>query len=231
MTRRRTLAGTWQISMPLDMLSIVASTAPPTRSPLAREHRHSRVSPIVSLVPALLLSLGVLWAVGCSRSATSKAGESRAAAQQARKAARTKEDIAREELEQIPPPSKSRYLAVRSKEAYGNPFIEVHPDTVTLEIIFPDEKPAGLESGGLLRPVAARRQRVEVLLPDLPNALASLPAEVWPYGRVVGIAEPATEPRTERVAIRRNVEATIQILNDLGVVVDEWSGTSSTLLR
>ncbi len=51
---------------------------------------------------------------------------------------------------------------------------------------------------------------------DLPQALASLSPDVWPYGRVVAIEESPTAPKTERVAIRRNVEATIQILNDLG---------------
>jgi hypothetical protein len=170
------------------------------------------------------------FAAGCSRGA-SNAAAARVAAEQARKAARTKEEVAREELDQIPPPSKTSYLGVRSKDAYGNPFIEVHPDTVTLEIIFPDQKPEGFTSGSMLRPAAARRQRVEVLVSDLPQALASLPPNVWPYGRVVGIAEPSAEPRAERVAIRRNVEATIQVLNDLGVVVDEWSGSNSTLLR
>ena len=171
------------------------------------------------------------FAAGCSRNATSKAPVSRVAAEQVRKAARAKEDVAREELEQILPPSKSQYLGVRSREAYGNPFIEVHPDTVTLVVIFPDQKPDGFASGSMLRPVAARRQRVEVALSDLPQALASLPPEVWPYGRVVGIAEPPAEPRADRVAIRRNVEATIKVLNDLGVVVDEWSGSNSSLLR
>jgi len=65
----------------------------------------------------------------------------------------------------------------------------------------------------------------------LPQALASLSPEVWPYGRVVAIEESPAAPRKERVAIRRNVEATIQILNDLGVVVDEWTGSTGTLLR
>jgi hypothetical protein len=66
---------------------------------------------------------------------------------------------------------------------------------------------------------------------DLPQALASLPADVWPYGRVVALEESPTAPKTERVAIRRNVEATIQVLNDLGVVVDEWTGANGALLR
>ena len=52
-----------------------------------------------------------------------------------------------------------------------------------------------------------------------------------PYGRVVAVEESPAAPRAERVAIRRNVEATIQILNDLGVVVDEWTGSNGALLR
>jgi hypothetical protein len=214
------------------MLGVVARAKSPSSSPLTRARRRSNAPPVQRRsLAAGLLCMVLPFAAGCSRNATSKAPVSRVAAEQVRKAARAKEDVAREELEQILPPSKSQYLGVRSREAYGNPFIEVHPDTVTLVVIFPDQKPDGFASGSMLRPVAARRQRVEVALSDLPQALASLPPEVWPYGRVVGIAEPPAEPRADRVAIRRNVEATIKVLNDLGVVVDEWSGSNSSLLR
>jgi hypothetical protein len=82
-----------------------------------------------------------------------------------------------------------------------------------------------------LRPVKARKQEIDVRIADLPQALASLSPDVWPYGRVVAIEESPTAPKAERVAVRRNVEATIQILNDLGVVVDEWTGSSGALLR
>jgi hypothetical protein len=137
----------------------------------------------------------------------------------------------RQELEQIPPPSKNRYLSVRTKEAYGNPFLVVHPQTVTLTVLYRDQDPNGFNAGGLLRPVKARKQEIDVRMADLPQALSSLAPDVWPYGRVVAIEESPTAPRTERVAIRRNVEATIQVLNDLGVVVDEWTGSNGALLR
>ncbi len=140
-------------------------------------------------------------------------------------------EMAREQLEQIPPPSKNRYLAVHTKDAYGNPFLVVHPATVTLTIIYRDQDPNAFSAGGVLRPPAARKQEVDVRPGDLPQALSSLPADSWPYGRVVAIEESPTAPRTERVAIRRNVEATIQMLNDLGVVVDEWTGSNGALLR
>ena len=140
-------------------------------------------------------------------------------------------DAARQELEQIPPPSKNRYLSVRTKEAYANPFLVVHPQTITLTILYRDQDPNAFNAGGLLRPAKARKQEVDVRPADLPQALASLAPDVWPYGRVVAIEESPTAPKTERVAIRRNVEATIQILNDLGVVVDEWTGSTGALLR
>jgi hypothetical protein len=183
-----------------------------------------------------LSSVLLLNFCGCSRngpakSAESQAAEARAAQLQARKAARTKEDAAREELEQILPPSKSLYLGIRSRDAYANPFLLVHPNTITLTIIFPDQNPNGFGTGGMLRPAKARRKQFEVRLRELPDALSSLPPEVWPYGRVVGLEESPSAPGGARVAIRRNVEATIQVLSDLGVVVDEWTGSTGTLLR
>src|SRR5258708_21043744 len=115
-------------------------------------------------------------------------------------------EAAREELEQMPPPSKNRYLRVRAKEAYGNPFLVVHAQTITLSILFRDQDPNGFDAGGLLRPVKARKQDVDVRIADLPQALASLSPDVWPYGRVVAIEESPTAPKHERVPIRRNVE-------------------------
>jgi hypothetical protein len=167
---------------------------------------------------------------GC-KVAASNSEPSRATVRQARRAEQTKMDAARQELEQIPPPSKNQYLSVRTKEAYANPFLVVHPQTVTLTIIFRDQDPNGFSAGGILRPANARRQEVDVRPDDLPQALAALSPDVWPYGRVVAIEESPTAPKTERVAIRRNVEATIETLNDLGVVVDEWTGSNGALLR
>ena len=57
---------------------------------------------------------------------------------------------------------------------------------------------------------------------ELPEALLALPAGAWRYGRVVAIAESPLADRKKRASVRRNVEAAIQQLNDLGVVVEEW---------
>ena len=178
----------------------------------------------------LLTCLLLAFTSGCQTSA-STSEPSRATVRQARQAQQTRMDAARQELEQIPPPSKNRYLSVRTKDAYGNPFLVVHPQTVTLNIIYRDQDPNGFSAGGILRPPKARKQEIDVRLDDLSQALAALPQDAWPYGRVAAIEESPTAPRTERVAIRRNVEAAIQILNDLGVVVDEWTGSTGALLR
>jgi hypothetical protein len=206
------------------MLDFVARPQPAS-FPICRQRR--LVFPAIQL--ALLCAL-LPGATGC-RNATQTSAPTRAEVRQERRAEQSKMDTARQELEQIPPPSKNRYLSVRTREAYGNPFLVVHTQTVTLNVLYRDQDPNGFNGGGLLRPVKARKQEIDVRIADLPQALASLAPDVWPYGRVVAIEESPTAPKTERVAIRRNVEATIQILNDLGVVVDEWTGSNGALLR
>jgi hypothetical protein len=199
------------------MLDFVARPKPAS-FPIGRQRR--------LVFPAIQLALSCALLSGVTGSAPT-----RAEVRQERRAEQSKMDTARQELEQIPPPSKNRYLSVRTKDAYGNPFLVVHPQTITLTVLYRDQDPNGFNAGGLLRPVKARKQEIDVRIGDLPQALSALAPDVWPYGRVVAIEESPTAPRTERVAIRRNVEATIQILNDLGVVVDEWTGSNGALLR
>jgi hypothetical protein len=183
-----------------------------------------------SLLPLALFCALLPVVTGCKTDA-STSEPAQPTVRQARQAAQSKMDADRQELEQIPPPSKNRYLSVRTRDAYANPFLVVHPHTVTVSIVYRDQDPAAFSAGGALRPAKARKQEVDVRIEDLPQAIAALSPDVWPYGRVVAIEESPTAPRAERVAIRRNVEATIQILNDLGVVVDEWTGNNGALLR
>jgi hypothetical protein len=183
-----------------------------------------------SLIPLVFVCAFFSYSTGC-KTATTASEPSQPTVRQARQAAQSKMDADRQELEQIPPPSKNRYLSVRTRDAYANPFLVVHPQTVTLTVVYRDQDPQAFSAGGALRPAKARKQEVDVRIEDLPQAISSLSPEVWPYGRVVAIEESPTAPRAERVAIRRNVEATIQILNDLGVVVDEWTGNNGALLR
>ena len=76
--------------------------------------------------------------------------------------------------------------------------------------------------GTLLRTEAARRQELRLRPSDLDEAVAAIPAGAWHYGRVIAVAESSTAAPKDRPKVRRNVEAVIRQLNDLGVVVEEW---------
>jgi hypothetical protein len=132
-------------------------------------------------------------------------------------------DSARQQLDLIPPPSKSRYLALHSLADWENPYLTVEENMATLHLIQADANPSQLGAGGMLRPVAARRQDLTVRVSDLPAALDAVPESSWPYGRVVAIEEAHDTPVSARPAVRRNVEAAIKTLSDMGVVVYEWN--------
>ncbi len=74
----------------------------------------------------------------------------------------------------------------------------------------------------MLRLEAARRQELQIRPVVLSKALIALPDGAWRYGRVVAVAESPDARPKDRPAIRRRVEAVIQKLNDMGVVVEEW---------
>jgi hypothetical protein len=128
----------------------------------------------------------------------------------------------RAELEQIPLPTKSLYIDIHDPAAWDNPFLSVGPDTISLRILLPDANPSPAGQGSLLRPEAARRQQLELRPSDLDQAVAAVPAGAWHYGRVIAIAESPSAAPKDRPKVRRNVEAAINRLNDLGVVVEEW---------
>ncbi len=162
-------------------------------------------------------------AVGCSRSSSVQNPPTpRQERQQQARAAIQGREKEREQLEKIPPPTKSQYIDVHSTEKWQNPFLSVGLNSIKLRVIMPDANPSQIGQGGMLRPASARRQELEIRIADIPEALTALPEKAWPYGRVIAVAEGFTTDRRQRPQIRRNVEATIQILNDLGIVVDEW---------
>jgi hypothetical protein len=128
----------------------------------------------------------------------------------------------RAELEQIPLPTKSLYIDIHDPAAWENPFLSVGPDTISLRILLPDANPSPAGQGSLLRPEAARRQQLDLRPSDLDKAVAAIPAGAWRYGRVIAVAESPSAAPKDRPKVRRNVEAAIKQLNDLGVVVEEW---------
>lgn len=180
------------------------------------------------------LTFSVIFLSGCRQGAKPEGIQQptpRQLQQQQARALAKKEATARVSLEEIPPPSKHLYVNVRSTDAWQNPFLTVHRDTLTLRVIFPQQTTSALDAGTLLHPAAARRQELEIRMSDLPEALAAVPEYSWPYGRVVAIEESATASRQDRAQIRRNVEQAIRIVNDLDVVVDEWTPGGNGLLH
>lgn len=131
-------------------------------------------------------------------------------------------EVIRQDLEEVPPPSKTRYLAVKSLTSWANPYLTVQGKMVTLHVTLADGNTSSLGVGGLLRPVGARRQDLNVRIEDLPSALNAVPQTAWPYGRVIAIEEAHDAPANARPELRRNVEHAIKLLSDLGVVVYEW---------
>ncbi len=178
---------------------------------------------------ALLLVLAVS---GCTEHASEadKAAAAQAAAQrqqQADEAVAARKGIraAEAQLAQLPPPSKGRYLQVHTVEAWNNPFLVVGRKGITLRIAFPANMtvlPNGVLPQARLQAAGPNKRELTMRLIDLPEVLAALGEESWPYGRVVAVEEDPQTPRKERPQMRRNVEAVMAMLNDLDVVANEW---------
>jgi len=196
----------------LGMLVIVRMLPSGFRSPGRVSHS---VPSIAGLALAAVLCLATpLLFTGCNRAA---AGTPVATASP------QEIETGRQQMELIPPPSKSRYMAVRSLSTWENPYLTVQENMATLHVTLADANPSDLGAGGILRPVGARRQDLNIRVSELPAALNAVPENSWPYGRVVAVEEAHDTPASARPAVRRNVEATIKTLSDLGIVVYEWN--------
>jgi hypothetical protein len=136
-------------------------------------------------------------------------------------------DSARQQLDLIPPPSKNRYMAVSSIASWQNPYLTVYPDMITLHILLPDANPSPLGVGGITRPVGARRRDLSISPSQLPAALAAIPADSWPYGRVIAMEEAHNTPSRDRPQTRRTMETAMQQLTTLGIVMYDWNDTGT----
>ncbi len=172
----------------------------------------------------LLLAVAI---VACHKEEQAVVGVAKTAVNAEKQAQATAQEIATEGDQQraalalIPLPTKSMYVDVHEPGAWENPFLSVDTDTLNLRVIMADANPSTLGQGTMLRPEAARRQEIQIHPSDLAKALIALPPGAWRYGRVIAVAESVTTKK-DRPRVRRNVEAAIQKLNDLGVVVEEW---------
>lgn len=170
------------------------------------------VRSIIPLTTALLLAT----LTGCTSTLPTTASSDASVTQ------RRQLDSVREELTQIPLPTKTRYLAVKSLTTWENPYLTIQGNMVTLHVTLADANTSQLGVGGMLRPVGARRQDLNVRTSDLPAALNAIPEASWPYGRVVAVEEAHDAPKSAEPQLRRNMEAAIKTLTDIGVVVYEW---------
>jgi len=170
---------------------------------------------------ALLLFIAV---TACHKEEQAVEGVAKKAASAERQAQATAtlREQQRAQLERIPLPTKSLYVDIHDPGAWVNPFLYVEAETLDLRVNLVDANPSSLGQGTMLRPAGARRQEVQLRPADLADAVTALPAGAWRYGRVIAVAEAPGAPAKDRPKIRRNVEAAIQQLNDLGVVVEEW---------
>lgn len=155
---------------------------------------------------------------GCTQS-TPNPAETRAIAEQQRQ----ETELARQQMERIPPPSKTRYMAVKTLSSWENPYVTVQGGMVTLHVTLADANKSDLGVGGMLRPVGARRQDLNVRVSELGAALNAVPAGSWPYGRVVAVEEAHNTPVNARPEVRRNLEIVMKDLSDVGVVAYEWT--------
>ncbi len=180
---------------------------------------HLNAIAAAAFLPAMFLSLSA-----CHKEEQAVAGVAQNAvnAEHQAQAVASQRDQQRAALALIPLPTKSMYVDVREQDAWANPFLSVDTDTLNLRITLADANPSTMGKGTMLRPAAARRQEIQLHPADLAQALIALPAGAWRYGRVVAVGESPQASRKDRPKLRRNVEAVIQQLNDLGVVVEEW---------
>ena len=192
---------------------------------LVSRHPHVNLSITLRVTAMLLLGMST---TACHKQEQAVVGVAQHAvnaeqqAQQAAQAAATKRDQQRAQLARIQLPTKSLYVDVHEPGAWANPFLSADADWLTLRVTMVDANPSTLGEGTMLRPEAARRQEIQLRAADLADALIALPPEAWRYGRVVAVAESPLASRKDRPKVRRNVQAAIRQLNDLGVVVEEW---------
>lgn len=201
-------------------ISAGAQLAMLSEAPMLNDDFSKAVSNLCKgLLPALLIAACTLLQAGCTRSAPASLSDERAVVAQQQQL----NDEVRKELELIPPPSKTRYLAVKSLSNWENPYITVQGGMISLHVTIGDANTSALGQGGMLRPVGARRQNLDVRVGELPAALNAVPQSAWPYGRVIAVEEAHDAPVNARPQIRRNMETVVRSLGDLGVVVYEWN--------
>ena len=97
----------------------------------------------------------------------------------------------------------TQYKAVRDAKDWQNPFLMVGPD--------------GVE-------VRARGASRTVPVTALASALANLPVDAWPYGRVAAVSVPSitNNPDDQKRDTDANMNAVLDVLESLDVEANSW---------
>jgi hypothetical protein len=123
------------------------------------------------------------------------------------------------QIEQIPLPTKSRFMAVHSFDSWENPYLTIQAGSMQLHVTLADANTTPYGQGGMLRPAGARRQVLTISPDKLGEAMTAIPLTAWPYGRVVAVEEAHKTPASAEPAVRRTMESAVATLSDLGVMV------------
>jgi len=99
----------------------------------------------------------------------------------------------------LPPAKGELYKSVRDASEWENPYLIIGPDAVVV---------LGVE--GMVPPG------------ELPIALAALPKEAWPYGRIVAVQEVGIMSRDDSERIGETLRQTLMILEELDIEVSKW---------
>jgi hypothetical protein len=136
---------------------------------------------------------------------------------------RAQVELARQQMDRVPLPSKNLYMAVHTFESWENPYLTVQANMLELHVTLADANTTPMGAGGMLRPIGARRQVLNISMDKLGDAMTAVPPGSWPYGRVVAIEEAHNTPAAAQPAVRRNLELAVRNLNDLGIEVYDLS--------
>jgi len=132
------------------------------------------------------------------------------------------QQLAQQDLAEIPLPSKTAYLSIDRQSQWQNPLLTIDATMIQMRIYVADENTSPFDRGGMTRLSAARKHVLNIRPKDLPRALAALPDGAWPYGRVVAVGEEKPTPRN-RTRLAGNLAVTMDALQNMGVVVDDWT--------
>jgi poly-gamma-glutamate synthesis protein (capsule biosynthesis protein) len=94
------------------------------------------------------------------------------------------------------------WTQIRDAKDWRNPFLTIHPDGIEL--------------------IAAGAPTEPVSLDDLESTLGDLPAEDWPYGKVVAVKQNPTESRGDPALVKTARPRVRAILLRMGIKADWW---------